>query len=103
LTDFEPVSDPLDWDLHVHGIRIKFQSGGRRYSATYLPDVALEQGWNKEETILSLMEKSGWSGKTSDWRNMGIEVVRYQGKKAYLSYEEYAKFKTWTEESGKGQ
>lgn len=62
LADFTTASDPLDWELGVHGIRISFtsKSGTRRYGATYLPDVAVEQGWTKEETIESLMRKAGW-------------------------------------------
>ena len=67
LADFTTASNPLDWDLGVHGIRISFTSpsGTRRYGATYLPDVAVEQGWTKEETIESLMRKAGWEPPSS--------------------------------------
>jgi uncharacterized protein (TIGR00296 family) len=60
LTNFETCAGPLDWELGVHGIKISFYQKGKRYSATYLPDVAVEQGWNKEETLESLVRKAGW-------------------------------------------
>lgn len=58
LTHFEPVDDALDWHIGVHGLRISFSDKGRRYGSTYLPDVAREQGWSKEETLVSLMRKA---------------------------------------------
>ena len=62
LANFTDCNGPLDWELGVHGIRISFlnKNGTRRYGATYLPDVAVEQGWSKEETLESLMRKAGW-------------------------------------------
>ncbi|EFX04682.1 ammecr1 family protein [Grosmannia clavigera kw1407] len=74
LTDFEPAADADDWQLGRHGLRIAFVDGGRRYGATYLPDVAPEQGWSKEQTVVSLMRKAGWSGRTDRWRD-GIPEV----------------------------
>lgn len=46
----------------MHGLRISFVWRGKRHGATYLPDVAVEQGWSREETVESLMRKSGWDG-----------------------------------------
>ncbi|PYH41910.1 AMMECR1 domain-containing protein [Aspergillus saccharolyticus JOP 1030-1] len=60
LGNFEPCTNALDWILGLHGLRISFIHRGRRYGATYLPDVAVEQGWTKEETVKSLMQKAGW-------------------------------------------
>lgn len=51
--------------LHVHGIRISFVHDRQRYSATYLPGVALEQGWTKAETLISLVRKAGYRGELS--------------------------------------
>ena len=62
LADFETCAHPLDWTIGVHGLRVSFAHHGRRYGATYLPDVAVEQGWDKEETLESLMRKAGWEG-----------------------------------------
>ncbi|KAF2198976.1 hypothetical protein GQ43DRAFT_421270 [Delitschia confertaspora ATCC 74209] len=99
LTNFEPVSDPMDWEIGIHGLRISFTYHYRRYGATYLPDVAREQGWTREETMVSLMRKAGWSGRSADWRKVGeLEVIRYQGKKVNLSYGEWQEWRGWVEE-----
>lgn len=43
--NFEEAKNYLDWTLGVHGIRIEFLTErGSRRSATYLPQVAPEQG-----------------------------------------------------------
>ncbi|GAB1301522.1 AMMECR1-like protein [Apodemus speciosus] len=45
LTNFEDASDYLDWEVGVHGIRIEFiNEKGIKRTATYLPEVAKEQG-----------------------------------------------------------
>lgn len=41
LTNFTACRDAFDWELGVHGIRISFMHHGKRYGATYLPDVRL--------------------------------------------------------------
>ena len=86
LTDFEDIEDPYDWTLGLHGIQIHFMHNGRGKGATFLPDVATEQGWNKEETLGHLFRKAGFSG---DWRVMSVDVQRYQSTKAAVTYSEY--------------
>jgi hypothetical protein len=45
LTNFEDAEDHMDWEVGTHGIRIEFHSDrGSRRTATYLPEVATEQG-----------------------------------------------------------
>ncbi|KOX69923.1 AMMECR1-like protein [Melipona quadrifasciata] len=45
LRHFEDGADYLDWIIGVHGIRIEFHNEkGNKRTATYLPDVAIEQG-----------------------------------------------------------
>lgn len=45
LRNFEDGVDYLDWEVGVHGIRIEFHNEkGNKRTATYLPDVAPEQG-----------------------------------------------------------
>ncbi|CAG0897353.1 unnamed protein product [Cyprideis torosa] len=45
LRHFEVGSDYLDWEVGIHGIRIEFLSDkGSKRTATYLPEVAPEQG-----------------------------------------------------------
>ncbi|KAG8630249.1 hypothetical protein KVT40_001868 [Elsinoe batatas] len=105
LTNFsEPDTDPMNWTIGEHGIRLSFVDKGRRYGATYLPDVAAEQGWTKEETIVSLMRKAGWTGSKGTWRNVrGLEIVRYEGKKVELDYSEWEAWRARVEEKGNGK
>ncbi|KAF2278317.1 ammecr1 family protein, partial [Westerdykella ornata] len=97
LTDFEPVLDPFDWTIGVHGLRISFVHDNHCYGATYLPDVAKEQGWTKEETLVSLMRKAGWDGPTREWREVELKVVRYKGVKERLGYAEWVDWRAWME------
>ena len=92
LTDFEPASNPMDWTLGIHGLRISFVYHHRRLGATYLPDVPVEQGWSKEETIISLMRKAGWSGRKHEWHKVELQVIRYKGTKANVDYAGYRSF-----------
>lgn len=102
LTDFEPISRPFDWEIGKHGLRISFTWNGRRYGATYLPDVAREQGWTKEDTIVSLMRKAGWTGRREEWeRVQDLNVVRYQGRRATLGYNGWREWRDWVEETGR--
>ncbi|KAI5842499.1 AMMECR1 domain-containing protein [Morchella snyderi] len=89
LTDFEAASSSMDWTLGTHGLRISFVYHGRKMGATYLPDVPVEQEWTKEETVASLMRKAGWTGRKEEWEKVKLNVVRYKGTKATVSYVEY--------------
>ncbi|KAH9223082.1 AMMECR1 domain-containing protein [Leptodontidium sp. 2 PMI_412] len=96
LTDFEDTEDQLDWDLGVHGLKITFYIKNRRYGACYLPDVPVEQGWTKEETVVSLMRKAGWTGRRDKWREVtDFKGTRFQGKAESLEWDEYWKWRQW--------
>ncbi|PHH76845.1 hypothetical protein CDD82_3777 [Ophiocordyceps australis] len=95
LTDFEELTDPHDWEIGTHGIRLSFHDRARRYGSTYLPDVAAEQGWTKDETLFSLVRKAGWIGSRSRWKDLELKVTRYQGKKHCMEYSVYKKWKDW--------
>lgn len=86
LTDFEKASSPLDWTVGTHGIRISFRVAGRNMGATFLPSVAEEQGWTKKETLNALVRKAGYHKQYTD---VDIQLTRYQGSKAELSWDEY--------------
>ncbi|ODQ56332.1 hypothetical protein SAICODRAFT_87052 [Saitoella complicata NRRL Y-17804] len=107
LTDFEPTSNPFDWELGTHGIRITFYYAGRKRTATFLPDVAVEQEWDQTETLEHLLRKGGWDGIPESWndeaqwdgegrtgKGLRLKVVRYRGTKSKATYEEYLE---WTE------
>jgi AMME syndrome candidate gene 1 protein len=118
LAGFEPCQDAMDWVLGRHGIRISFTHRSRRHGATYLPDVAVEQGWSKEETVESLMKKAGWDGGSSHgggyarrilrgssrsdeakgkpWDEVAdFRTVRYTGLKATATYSEWQEWRSW--------
>ncbi|TGO83943.1 hypothetical protein BPOR_0571g00070 [Botrytis porri] len=102
LTDFEECAHPLDWEIGVHGIRISFYHKNKRFGACYLPDVAVEQEWGKEETVVSAMRKAGWGGRREKWREVSqLSVVRYQGRKESVSWKEYNEWRTWVEKLDK--
>lgn len=104
LSDFEECSGPTDWQLGKHGIRISFTHRYRKHGATYLPDVAVEQGWTQEETLESLMKKAGWESQsrrftratTKPWEEVrDFRVVRYSGLKASATYSEWQEWQKW--------
>ncbi|CRG85663.1 AMME syndrome candidate gene 1 protein [Talaromyces islandicus] len=108
LSDFEPCEDAMDWELGVHGLRISFIHRSRRYGATYLPDVAVEQGWTKEETVESLMRKAGWDSSVArrllkgssgnPWDEVSdFKATRYQGLKASATYGEWQEWRQWVQ------
>lgn len=80
----------MDWEIGVHGIRIEFYSEkGTKRTATYLPEVAPEQGWDHIQTIDSLLRKGGFKGNISDEVRDSIRLTRYQSEKMTVSYQEY--------------
>lgn len=108
LTNFEDCADMDDWVVGEHGIKIRFRvggGGGGWYSGTYLPSVAPEQGWDKNDTLYSLMRKAGWYGSRGKWREVaeaaGMQVVRYRGDKEEVDYAEYKEWRGWVSENWK--
>ncbi|KAI9834206.1 MAG: hypothetical protein M1819_003044 [Sarea resinae] len=98
LTTFEPCAHALDWSLGTHGLRISFTYHGRRHGATYLPDVAPEQGWTKDETVISLMRKAGWSGRRDEWQKVAdLKAVRYQGRRVGVDYADWKAWRAWVD------
>uniref|UniRef100_A0AAY4DJX2 AMMECR1 domain-containing protein n=1 Tax=Denticeps clupeoides TaxID=299321 RepID=A0AAY4DJX2_9TELE len=90
LTNFEDVGDYLDWEIGAHGIRIEFfNEKGSKRTATYLPEVAKEKGWDHIQTMDSLLRKGGYKAPiTNDFRNT-IKLTRYRSEKMTMSYAEY--------------
>lgn len=117
LTDFEDATSYLDWTIGVHGIYITFPhpslivnstSGApsplssstsllptrltsrQSFSATYLPDVIPEQGWDKIEAVDSAIQKAGWSGRITEDIRRSVKLRRYQSRKCTVGWNEYA-------------
>uniref|UniRef100_A0A5K3F5B3 AMMECR1 domain-containing protein n=1 Tax=Mesocestoides corti TaxID=53468 RepID=A0A5K3F5B3_MESCO len=95
LTDFEEGADYKDWQVGVHGIRIEFvNERGSQRSATYLPEVAVEQGWNHQETIDSLLRKGGYKSPINEAVRSSVRLTRYRSEKLQLHAGEYFAEKT---------
>ena len=88
LHTFEKAKNSLDWEVGKHGIDINIDG----YSATFLPEVASEQNWTKEETLKHLVRKAGYSGKFDKSTIDRIRLERYQSSKCKATYDEYKAF-----------
>ena len=62
------------------------------YSGTFLPEVAKEQGWSREETFMHLVRKAGFYGKFDNIAPT-ISLTTYESSKESMTYEEYSKWK----------
>uniref|UniRef100_A0A8C4X8I5 AMMECR1 like n=1 Tax=Erpetoichthys calabaricus TaxID=27687 RepID=A0A8C4X8I5_ERPCA len=90
LTNFEDAIDYLDWEVGEHGIRIEFvNEKGIKRTATYLPEVAKEQGWDQVQTIDSLLRKGGFKAAITNEFRKTIKLTRYRSEKMTISYSEY--------------
>ncbi|KAH9482465.1 AMMECR1-like protein [Psilocybe cubensis] len=117
LTDFERGDTYLDWTIGVHGIRISFPhpsllqpsseapsplsssgslprvSSKQTFSATYLPEVIPEQGWDKIEAIDSAIEKAGWRHRITEDLRRSIKLVRYQSSQCSVTWDQYIQWR----------
>ena len=62
-------------------------------TATYLPEVAREQGWSKLQAIDSLLRKGGYKDTITEEFRLKIKLTRYQSEKSILTYEDYCKLR----------
>lgn len=100
LANFTPISAWDDWKIGKHGLKIHIVFQGASYSGTFLPSVAEEQQWDQETTVYYLLQKADLMGvkkaSTVDFVTKGIkegwiELVRYDGLKWSLSYDDFIK------------
>lgn len=90
LQGFEEARGYLDWTLGVHGIRIEFHNErGSKRTATYLPAVATEQGWDQIQTIDSLLRKGGYRGQINAQTRNSIKLTRYTSQEIQMNYDQY--------------
>ncbi len=61
LHSFQAADSWDDWEVGQHGTTIDFKNpySGRHHSATFLPEVAHSQQWDKKETLTHLINKAG--------------------------------------------
>ena len=91
LHTFEEADAWDDWEVGTHGISIEFVDPvtRRRHSATFLPEVATQQSWNRRETLEHLIAKSGYRAGSIDGILKRVRLRRYQSSKYSLSFSEY--------------
>lgn len=114
LTDFEDAKSYLDWTVGVHGIQITFphpslilsSSSGtptpssstpnlphitshRTFSATYLPEVMVEQRWDRFDAINCAIQKAGWEGLVTEDLRRSIKLRRFKSEKCSVSWHDY--------------
>lgn len=90
LQGFEEARGYLDWTLGTHGIRIEFYNErGSKRTATYLPQVATEQGWDQTQTIDSLLRKGGYKAAITPEMRRSIKLTRYTSQECHMTYSEY--------------
>jgi len=88
LHDYEEGLDWNNWNIGEHGIICNLPNGK---TATYLPEVPMEQNWNKMETIKNLAIKGGCSSITGLDQ---ITLTRFKSTKCIISYKEFKKKKS---------
>ncbi|CRL03992.1 CLUMA_CG017111, isoform A [Clunio marinus] len=94
LQGFKEARDYLDWTLGVHGIRIEFvNERGSKRSATFLPNVATEQGWDQIQTIDSLLRKGGFRGQITNATRNSIKLIRYTSQEIHMTYTTYVEYR----------
>lgn len=94
LAHFEHISDPFQWELGRHGLQVQFRIGLRRYLGTFLPNVAVEQEWDQEETLVQLLRKAGKTANSlHDYESLllsgDMTLTRYEGLKSEASFADY--------------
>lgn len=100
LANFTPIKTWDSWKVGEHGLKIHIIYQGASYSGTFLPSVAEEQEWDKLTTVYYLLQKADLMGikksATADFVTNGIndgwiDLVRYDGLKSSLSYDDFIK------------
>lgn len=66
----EKISDSGQFQVGTHGIILKKGV----YSSVFLPQVATEQGWDREETLCHLSRKAGLDGNAWREKDTAFEV-----------------------------
>ncbi|KVI09610.1 uncharacterized protein At2g38710-like [Cynara cardunculus var. scolymus] len=94
LTNYEIAANYLDWEVGKHGIVIEFTDPdyNTKRNATYLPEVAAQEGWTKIEAINSLMRKAGYSGAITDSVRKQIQLTRYQSTLYTMHYGDFVSY-----------
>ncbi|MFH0965863.1 MAG: AmmeMemoRadiSam system protein A [Planctomycetota bacterium] len=72
LHPLERIEDPLDFELGKHGVYVR----NGHFSGCYLPQVAEETGWSKEEFLTSCCAHKAGLPRHA-WKDPNTEVFRF--------------------------
>jgi uncharacterized protein (TIGR00296 family) len=91
LVQYEECDHCHDWSVGIHGIIIRWMDHSKQaeFSATYLPEVASEQGWDQVVAVSSLIRKAGYHGSITEDLLQKIQCTRYQSSKQKVTFDEY--------------
>lgn len=78
LSPLERIKHPLDFELGRHGILVR--SGG--HSGCFLPDVATERNWTREQFLDECCSQKAGMGKDG-WRKPNCEVFVFTVEKIH--------------------
>lgn len=91
LRCFQQAANWLDWKVGQHGLIIEFTDPlvACKRTATFLPEIPAQEGWSQQQTIDSLILKSGYTGAITAELRDTLGIVRYESTHLSLTYLEY--------------
>lgn len=93
----KPLRNPLKWTVGKHGVDMEVLYQGKRYSSTFLPEVAEEEGWDQRMTLLELLLKDDFPiDELEDAADLDkviklMKVTTYESVKVEVDFDEFAK------------
>jgi len=74
-----------DWNIGTNGITINFVGDNdKSYNATYLPEVSVQQKWDKWATVKNLIIKAGYKSNPDTIKT--ITITKYESCKYSLTW-----------------
>ena len=86
LVNFKEKEDHFDWIIGEHGVRLQMVYKKKQYEATFLPEVMIEEGWDKLETMNQLLEKAEFTYGDYSKVKSKIKIITYESRKCTLSF-----------------
>ena len=90
IFNFRTIKNIFDWEVGIHGLRIKFKKDGVIYEGSYMPEVPVSMNWDHQKSVDRLIKKSGFSPglekmKLEDW----IYITIFERDEFSMTYDEY--------------
>lgn len=95
IFDFQVADHCFDWEIGIHGLRLDFRDNkNQKRSATFLPEVMVQFGWTKKQTIDRLIQKSGCTDRFA-YDELGrpvfrkVKTIRFRSSVSSASYDDF--------------